>query len=336
MAVRVAVNGFGRIGRIFFRSSCKNPDLDIVAVNDITDAATLAHLLTYDSVHRRDPVQAIAGDGDFTVGAHKVKVLAQKDPAKLPWKELGIDVVVEATGIFRTFEKASLHLKAGAKKVVLSAPGKGKVPIPTFVMGVNHTYYKPDTDHIINNASCTTNCLAPVVKVLDEGFTIQKGFMTTVHSYTADQRILDAPHSDLRRARAAAVSMIPTTTGATKAITKVMPHLEGRLAGMAIRVPTPNVSIVDFAAVTEKLTNADEINAAFKKAAEGELAGILTYLTDPLVSVDLTSNPASSIFDSGLTEVVDGNLVKVFSWYDNEWGYANRIRDLVLYIGGKL
>jgi len=334
--VRVAVNGFGRIGRMFYRSSFQNTGLEIVAVNDITDAATLAHLLAYDSVHRKDPVDVVVEKDGFVVQGCKVKVLAERDPAKLPWKDLGIDVVVESTGIFRTYDKASLHLEAGAKKVVISAPGKGEKPIPTFVMGVNHTDYKPEEHHIVTNASCTTNCLAPVVKVLDENYKIIKGFMTTVHAYTADQRILDSPHSDLRRARAAALSMIPTTTGATKAITKVMPHLEGKLAGMSIRVPTPNVSIVDFAAVSEKSTSAEEVNRAFKKAAEGELAGVLSYLTEPLVSVDLTSNPASAVFDSGLTEVVDGNLIKVFAWYDNEWGYANRIRDLLLYIGGKL
>ncbi|MBN2380942.1 type I glyceraldehyde-3-phosphate dehydrogenase [candidate division WOR-3 bacterium] len=336
MAVRVAVNGFGRIGRLFYRSSFRDAGLEIVAVNDITDAATLAHLFKYDSVHRRVDLDVVVEDEGFSVAGHKVEVFSEKDPSALPWKDLGIDIVVESTGIFRSFKKASLHLKAGAKKVVISAPGKGEVPIPTFVMGVNHTDYKPDEHHIITNASCTTNCLAPVVKVLDENFTIEKGFMTTVHAYTADQRILDAPHSDLRRARAAALSMIPTTTGATKAITKVMPHLEGRLAGLAIRVPTPNVSIVDFAAVVAKSTSKEEVNAAFRKAAEGELAGIIEYSTEPLVSVDITTNPASAVFDSPLTEVVDESLIKVFAWYDNEWGYANRIRDLVLYIGRSL
>jgi len=336
MAIRIAINGFGRIGRLFFRSSFQNPELEFVAVNDITDAASLAHLLKYDSVHRKEPLDVKAEKDAFSVAGRRVKVFSEKNPADLPWKELGVDIVVESTGIFRTYEKASGHLEAGARKVVLSAPAKGGHPVPTFVMGINHNDYRPDEHHIVSNASCTTNCLAPVVKVLDENFTIEKGFMTTVHAYTADQRILDAPHKDLRRARAAALSMIPTTTGATKAITKVMPHLEGRLSGLAIRVPTPDVSIVDFAALVEKPTSTEEVNAAFKKAAEGELAGILEYSEEPLVSVDLTSNPASAILDAPLTSVVDGNLVKVFAWYDNEWGYANRIRDLVLYMGKKL
>jgi len=336
MAVRVAINGFGRIGRLFFRSAFKDKNLECVAVNDITDAATLAHLLAYDSVHRTERLDVSAAGDCFEVQDRHVKVLAEQNPADLPWKDLGVDIVVEATGMFRTYEEASAHLQAGAKKVVISAPAKGKGPVPMFVMGVNHTSYNPKQDHVVSNASCTTNCLAPVVKVLDESFTIQKGFMTTVHAYTADQKILDAPHKDLRRARAAALSMIPTTTGAAKAITKVMPHLEGKLAGMAIRVPTPDVSIVDFAAVIGKTTTVEQVNAAFLKAAQGALSGILEYSTEPLVSVDITSNPASSIFDAPLTSVVDGNLVKVFSWYDNEWGYASRIRDLVCYIGARL
>lgn len=336
MAVRVAINGFGRIGRLFFRSSFRDPGLEIVAVNDITDAATLAHLLAYDSVHRTERLDVGTEEDGFNVEGRHVKVLAEQNPANLPWKDLGVDIVIEATGIFRTCEEASAHLEAGAKKVVISAPAKGKGPVPMFVMGVNHTSYNPSQDHIVSNASCTTNCLAPVVKVLDETFGIEKGFMTTVHAYTADQKLLDAPHKDLRRARAAALSMIPTTTGATKAITRVMPHLEGKLAGMAIRVPTPDVSIVDFAAVVGKATTVEQVNAAFKKAAEGELEGILEYSTAPVVSVDLTSNPASAIFDSPLTSVVDGNLIKVFAWYDNEWGYAARIRDFILYMGKRL
>jgi glyceraldehyde 3-phosphate dehydrogenase len=336
MAVRVAINGFGRIGRLLFRSAFDNKGLDFVAVNDITDAETLAHLLKYDSVHRKEHLDVAAEAEGFRVGGHEVKVISERDPAKLPWKDLGVDIVVESTGIFRTYEKAALHLEAGAKKVVISAPAKGDRPVPTLVMGINHTDYKPAEDHVVSNASCTTNCLAPVVKVLDQNFTIEKGFMTTVHAYTADQRILDTPHKDLRRARAAALSMIPTTTGATKAITKVMPHLEGKLDGIAIRVPTPDVSMVDFAALVEKSTSKDEVNAAFRKASQGALKGILDYCEEPLVSVDFTSNPSSAIFDSPLTSVVDGNLVKVFAWYDNEWGYANRIKDLVLYMGGKL
>lgn len=336
MAVRVAINGFGRIGRLFFRSSFGDKNLECVAVNDITDAATLAHLLAYDSVHRTERLDVNAAGDGFDVQGRHVKVLAEQNPADLPWKDLAVDIVIEATGIFRTFEKAAAHLDAGAKKVLISAPAKGDTPVPTFVIGINHSDYDPAKDHIVSNASCTTNCLAPVVKVLDESFTIQKGFMTTVHAYTADQKILDAPHSDLRRARAAALSMIPTTTGATKAITKVMPHLAGKLDGVAIRVPTPDVSIVDFAAVVEKATTVEQVNAAFLKAAQGELSGILEYSTEPLVSVDLTSHPASSIFDAPLTSVVDGNLVKVFSWYDNEWGYASRIKDLASYIGARL
>lgn len=336
MAVRVAINGFGRIGRLFFRSAFRDKGLEFVAVNDITDAATLAHLLKYDSVHRKEQVDAVPEDDGFTIEERHVKVLAEKDPAALPWKELGVDIVVESTGLFRTYEKASAHLEAGAKKVVISAPAKGDHPVPMFVMGVNHTSYRPKDDHVVSNASCTTNCLAPVVKVMDENFGIQKGFMTTVHAYTADQCILDAPHKDLRRARAAALSMIPTTTGAARAITEVIPRLEGKLDGMAIRVPIPNVSIVDFAAVVKESTSVDEVNAAFSKAAEGELKGILAYSEKPLVSVDFTTHPASAIFDAPLTSVVDGNLVKVFAWYDNEWGYANRIRDLVLYMGERL
>ncbi|MBA7631335.1 Glyceraldehyde-3-phosphate dehydrogenase [subsurface metagenome] len=336
MAVRVAINGFGRIGRLFFRSAFRDKGLEFVAVNDITDAKTLAHLLKYDSVHRGERLDVVPEGDGFSIEGRDVKVLAEKDPAALPWKELGVDIVVESTGLFRTYEKASAHLEAGAKKVVISAPAKGEHPVPTLVMGINHETYKPAEHHIVSNASCTTNCLAPVVKVLDENFTIEKGFMTTVHAYTMDQRILDAPHKDLRRARTAALSMIPTTTGATKAITEVMPHLEGKLDGMAIRVPVPNVSIVDFAAVVKKPTTIEGVNAAFKKAAEGNLKGILAYSTEPLVSVDLTSHPASSIFDAPLTSVVDGNLLKVFAWYDNEWGYANRIGDLVLYMGGRL
>ncbi len=336
MPVRVAINGFGRIGRLFLRSSLDNSDIDLVAVNDITDAPTLAHLLKYDSVHRSQNLDVNVETDGFSVNGKHIKVLAERDPARLPWKELNVEVVVESTGLFRTHEKASAHIKAGAKKVIISAPASGEPAVPTFVMGINHTDYKASQHHIISNASCTTNCLAPVVKVLDENFTINKGFMTTVHAYTADQKILDAPHKDLRRARAAALSMIPTTTGATKAITKVMPHLEGKLAGMAIRVPTPDVSIVDFAAVVDKPTTIADVNNAFRKAAEGELKGILKYSEEPLVSVDLTSNPFSSIFDAPLTSVVSGNLIKVFSWYDNEWGYANRIKDLLCYIGKKL
>lgn len=335
MAVRVAINGFGRIGRLFYRSAYKEKGLEVVAVNDITDSATLAHLLKYDSIHRGAlPVKA--EDDGFSVEGHKVQVLSVKDPGALPWKDLGIDVVVESTGLFRTYEKAEPHLKAGAKKVIISAPGSGKPEIPTLVMGVNHKDYDPKKDHIVSNASCTTNCLAPLVKVLEESFGVERGYMTTIHAYTADQKLMDAPHKDLRRARSAALSMIPTSTGATKAITKVMPHLAGKLSGISIRVPTPDVSMVDFTAIIRKTATVDEVNTEFKKSADGYLKGILEYSAEPLVSVDLTTNPASSIFDSLLTEVVDGTLVKVFAWYDNEWGYSNRIKDLILYMGEAL
>lgn len=336
MPVKVAINGFGRIGRMFFRLARHDSDFEFVAVNDITDAATLAHLLKYDSVHRKERVEAVSKGDELRVDGHCIKVFSQRDPTNLPWGKLEVDVVLESTGAFRTYDKASIHLENGAKKVVLSAPGRGEIPIPTFVIGVNHEDYKPDKHDVVSNASCTTNCLAPVVKVLDENFGIEKGYMSTIHAYTVDQNILDAPHRDLRRARAAALSMIPTTTGATEAITRVMPHLEGKLDGMAIRVPIPNVSIVDFAALISKTTSVDEVNAAFRKAAEGELKGIIEYSTAPVVSVDLTSNPASAIFDSPLTSVVDKNLVKVFAWYDNEWGYAARIRDFILYMGKRL
>lgn len=335
MAVRVAINGFGRIGRLFFRTSYKEKGLEVVAVNDITDSATLAHLLKYDSIHRGS-LDVKTTDSGFKVDGQDIKVLSVKDPASLPWKDINIDVVVESTGLFRTFEKTEPHLKAGAKKVIISAPGSGKPEIPTFVMGVNHKDYDPAKDHIVSNASCTTNCLAPLVKVLEEGFGVERGYMTTIHAYTADQKLMDAPHKDLRRARSAALSMIPTSTGATKAITKVMPHLAGKLSGISIRVPTPDVSMVDFTAIVKKPTNVEDVNATFRKTAQGELKGILEYRDEPLVSVDLTTNPASSIFDSLLTEVVDSTLVKVFSWYDNEWGYASRIKDLVLYMGERL
>lgn len=335
MAVRVAINGFGRIGRLFFRSAFRNKGMEIVAVNDITDAATLAHLLKYDSVHRLGPLDIKLDEDGFTAEDRKLRILAEKDPSKLPWKDLGVDIVVESTGLFRTYEKAQVHLAAGAKKVVISAPASGKPEIPTFVMGVNHNDYDPQKNHVVSNASCTTNCLAPLVLVLDRNYGIEKGYMTTIHAYTADQKLMDAPHKDLRRARAASLSMIPTSTGATKAITKVLPHLAGKLSGISIRVPTPDVSMVDFTAIVKKATTAEDVNSQFKKAAESELKGILEYLEEPLVSVDLTTNPASSIYDSLITEVVDGNLIKVYAWYDNEWGYANRIKDLVLYMTGR-
>lgn len=336
MAVRVAINGFGRIGRLFFRSAFQDKNIEVVALNDITDAGTLAHLAKYDSIHRLGPLNIEVEDDGFTVEGRKLKVLAEKDPSKLPWKALGVDVVVESTGLFRTYEKAEQHLKAGARKVIISAPASGKPEIPTLVMGVNHTSYDPGKDHIVSNASCTTNCLAPLVLVLDKNYGIEKGYMSTIHAYTADQKLMDAPHKDLRRARSAALSMIPTSTGATKAITKVLPHLAGKLSGISIRVPTPDVSLVDFTALVKDKTTAEEVNKAFRKAAQGELAEILEYREEPLVSVDLTTNPASAVFDSLLTDVVDDNLVKVYAWYDNEWGYANRIKDLLTYMGGML
>ncbi|MBD3285660.1 type I glyceraldehyde-3-phosphate dehydrogenase [candidate division WOR-3 bacterium] len=336
MATRVAINGFGRIGRIFLRTAIDNPNLEFVGVNDITDAESLAHLLRHDSVHRNGSIDVKAESDNILVNNKPLKVLSEKDPVKLPWRELGAEVVVESTGIFRKYEDASKHLDAGAKKVVISAPAKGEKPVPTFVMGINHKDYKPDEHHVVSNASCTTNALAPLVKVADEAFGIEKAFMSTIHAYTGDQNIVDGPHKDLRRARAAAVSLVPTTTGATRAITKVMPHLEGKLSGMAFRIPTPDVSIVDLAILTKTITSADDVNVAFHRYSEGDLKGILAYSDTPLVSVDYTSNPASAVFDSLLTQVVDGNLIKIFGWYDNEWGYAARTRDLILHIGEQL
>jgi len=334
MAINVAINGFGRIGRNVLRASYGNRNINIVAVNDLTDAGTLAQLLKRDSVHGEFAANVKAVDGAIKVGNKEIKVLAEKDPAKLPWKKLKVDVVVESTGLFRDRDGAGKHLKAGAKKVIISAPGKD--PDTTIVLGVNHADYNPKKHHIISNASCTTNCLAPVAKVLDDKFGIVKGLMTTIHAYTADQRLQDAPHKDMRRARSAALSMIPTSTGAAKAIGLVMPQLVGKMDGMAIRVPTPNVSVVDLVVELKKDATADKINAAMKAAARGPLKGILEYSEEPLVSIDLNGNPHSSIFDSALTSVMEGNMVKVLSWYDNEWGYSCRVRDLILFIKGKL
>ncbi|BAI81345.1 glyceraldehyde-3-phosphate dehydrogenase [Deferribacter desulfuricans SSM1] len=328
MAVKVAINGFGRIGRCSFRAALqKGLDIEFVAINDLTDAATLAHLLKWDSVHGQFDFDVYAEDDYLVVNGKKIKVYAEKDPANLPWKELDVDVVIESTGLFRKREQASKHLEAGAKKVVISAPAEN--PDITVVLGVNFDKYDKEKHHIISNASCTTNCLAPVAKVLNDNFGIVKGVMTTVHSYTNDQRILDLPHKDLRRARAAAVSMIPTSTGAAKAVGLVLPELKGKLDGLAIRVPTPNVSIVDLTCELSKDVTVQEVNNAIKKAAEGEMKGVLQYVEDELVSIDFNGNPHSSIFDSKLTKVVEGNCVKVFSWYDNEWGYSNRIAELV-------
>lgn len=333
MGVRIGINGFGRIGRNFFRASCNNTNVDIVAVNDLTDARTLSHLLKYDSLFGIMDAEITAGEGSIVVDGKEIKVLAERDPLKLPWGELGVDIVVESTGLFTKKEDAEKHIKAGAKKVIISAPAKG--PDITIVMGVNEKKYDPKSHHIISNASCTTNCLAPVVKVLLDNFGLKRGLMTTIHSYTNDQRILDLPHKDLRRARAAAVSLIPTTTGAAKAISLVIPGLEGKMDGMAVRVPTPNVSLVDLVAEVERDADEAAVNAALKKAAAGDLKGILEYTDLPLVSIDFKGNPHSSIVDGSVTRVIDKRMVKVIAWYDNEWGYSSRIRDLILYMSSK-
>jgi glyceraldehyde 3-phosphate dehydrogenase len=333
MATKVAINGFGRIGRNVFRAAAGMKNIEIVAVNDLTDATTLAHLLKYDSVHGIFKSSVEAGNDEIIVDGKPIRVLKTRDPASLPWKELGVDIVIESTGLFTDRESAAKHLQAGAKKVIISAPGKG-VEL-TVCMGVNEQDYQPESHHIISNASCTTNCLAPVAKVILENFGIVKGMMTTIHSYTNDQQILDLPHKDLRRARAAAVSMIPTTTGAAKAVSLVLPALKGKLDGLAVRVPTPNVSLVDLVVETEKSTSVAEVNAALKKAADGPLKGILDFCEVPLVSCDFNGCPASSTIDAESTNVIGGNMVKVMSWYDNEWGYSNRILDLVNYIASK-
>ena len=330
---KIGINGFGRIGREVFRVAFSNPEVEVVAVNDLTDAATLAHLLKYDSVHGTFP-QEVTVDGDYiVVDGHRVKVLAQTDPGKLPWGELGVEIVVESTGRFTEGPKAKAHLDAGAKKVIISAPAKQEDI--TIVMGVNEEKYDPAQHNIISNASCTTNCLAPFTKVLLEKFGIESGLMTTVHSYTNDQRILDLPHKDLRRARAAACSIIPTTTGAAKAVALVLPELKGKLNGFAMRVPTPNVSITDLTVLLKTDTTAEEINAALKEAAEGKLKGIMGYNELPLVSRDYNGCPLSSIVDGLSTMMVGPRMAKVVSWYDNEWGYSNRVVDLACYIAKK-
>ena len=333
MAIRVGINGFGRIGRNILRAALHDKDLDFVAVNDITDAPTLAHLLKYDSILGNLPDEVRAEGDTIRVAGRSIKVLAVKDPAQLPWKSLGVEYVVESTGLFTDADKAKAHVTAGAKKVIISAPAKGEDI--TIVMGVNHNKYDPKGHTIISNASCTTNCLGPVAKVLQEQFGIVKGQMTTVHSYTNDQKILDLPHQDLRRARAAAVSMIPTSTGAAKAIYLAIPELKGKLDGIAIRVPTPNVSLVDLTVELGKTATAEEINGAFRKAAAGPMKGILDVTDEELVSVDFRGNPHSSIVDAPLTKVVDGNMAKVFSWYDNEWGFSNRMKDLIRYMASR-
>ena len=335
MAIRVGINGFGRIGRNVFRACLAEDRLDFVAVNDITNAETLAHLLKYDSVHGTLPDEVKAEGGALLVGKRSVKVLAERDPAKLPWKALGVDLVLECSGLFTDRDKAAKHLEAGARKVIISAPAKGADL--TIAYGVNQGSYDPKKHHVVSNASCTTNCLAPVAKVLHDSFGLTRGLMTTVHAYTNDQRILDLPHEDLRRARAAGLSMIPTSTGAAKAIGLVIPELAGKLDGMAVRVPTPNVSLVDLSCELGKATTKDDINAAMRAAASsGPLKGILCCSDLPLVSSDFNHSPYSSIVDSQLTNVIDGNFAKVLSWYDNEWGFSNRMRDVTLLIGKSL
>ena len=336
MSLRVAINGFGRIGRLVLRAAKQagRSDLDFVAVNDLTDNKTLAHLLKYDSVHRAYPGTVEAGDGGLIVDGDEIRVFSERDPEKLPWADLGIDVVVEATGKFRDREGAGKHLTAGAKKVVISAPGKQEDI--TIVLGVNQDKYDPANHHIVSNASCTTNCLAPVAKVILDSFGFRRGLMTTIHSYTNGQVMLDMPHKDLRRGRAGAMSIIPTTTGAAKATSLVIPEVEGKLDGMAIRVPTPDVSLVDLTVEVEKPTTADEVNQAFRAAMAGSMKGILHVADEPLVSVDFTGHSASSIVDALSTAVMGGNMVKVLSWYDNEWGYSERVVDLVKYVGERL
>jgi len=333
MTVRVAINGFGRIGRNVLRASLGNKDMEFVAINDITDAPTLAHLLKYDSVFGRIDADVKAKENALGVNGKEIRITAERDPAKLPWKEIGVDVALECTGLFTNREKAEGHLAAGAKRVVISAPAKNEDI--TICMGVNHEKYDPAKDRIISNASCTTNCLSPVAKVLHEKAGIVKGLMTTVHAYTNDQKILDLPHKDLRRARAAALSMIPTSTGAAKAVSLVLPELKGKLDGLAVRVPVPTVSLVDLVAEVERPVTAEELNAALKEAANGKLKGILEFCEEECVSIDFKANPHSSIVDAPSTKVIGGNLVKILAWYDNEWGFSNRMKDLILYMASK-
>lgn len=334
MAVKVAINGFGRIGRNILRASANNRELDFVAINDLTDSKTLAHLLKYDSVHGIFNADIKATDSAIVVNGKEIKIIATKDPADLPWKALGVDIALECSGLFTERDKAARHLSAGAKKVIISAPAKN--PDITIVIGVNDDKYDASSHNIISNASCTTNCLAPIAKVILENFGIARGLMTTIHSYTNDQKILDLPHKDLRRARAAALSMIPTTTGAASAVSLVLPQLKNKLDGLAIRVPTPNVSLVDLVVDVEKDTTVEEVNAALKKAAEGKLKGILQFCEEELVSKDFNGNDNSSIVDAANTAVIDKRMVKVLSWYDNEWGYSSRMRDLAIFVSGKM
>ncbi len=336
MPIKIGINGFGRIGRQVFKIGQGNPDLEFVAVNDIADPKTLAHLLKYDSVFGRYPGNVVAEGSSIFVDGKEIKVFSVRDPSKIPWDELGVDVVVEATGLFRSRSDAAKHLRGSVKKVVITAPAKGEPADYTVVMGVNEGGLDLDKHHVISNASCTTNAFAMLVKVLHESFGIKRGLMTTVHAYTNDQRILDAPHRDLRRARAAAMSIIPTSTGAAKAIELIFPELRGRLAAIALRVPTPDVSIVDFSAEVDRETNIHEVNRAFEEAANGPLSRYIGIAHDPVVSVDLVGDEHSVIFDPELTQVVDGNLVKVFGWYDNEWGYSARVVDLLTYMAKKM
>ncbi len=326
--IKVAINGFGRIGRVTFRNLLNKPDVEVVAFNDLTDPQTLAHLLKYDSIHKRFP-GTVQVEGEYLViNGQRIKVYAEKDPANLPWKELGVDVVVESTGRFKNREAMSKHIQAGAKKVILTVPAdKAEDVDATIVLGVNEHMIKPELT-FVSNASCTTNCLAPVAKVLNDAFGIKRGLMNTIHSYTNDQIILDSPHKDLRRARAAAVSIIPTSTGAAKAVGLVVPELKGKLDGFAMRVPTPDGSVVDLTAELNRNVTAEEVNAAIKAAAEGPMKGVLEYCEDPIVSIDIVGNPHSSVFDAKLTKVMDGNFVKIVSWYDNEFGYSNRVAEL--------
>jgi len=334
MKTRIAINGFGRIGRMVFRKAITRDDLEIVAVNASYPAETLAHLVKYDSVHGPFDADVKAGDNELIVNGKTVKLLSNRDPRQLPWKDLGIDIVIEATGKFKSRETAGYHIEAGAKKVLITAPGKDEDI--TIVMGVNEEQYDNEKHHIISNASCTTNCLAPVAKVIDEAFGIEQGLMTTVHAYTNDQKNIDNPHKDLRRARACGMSIIPTSTGAAKALSKVLPQLEGKMNGMALRVPTPNVSLVDLVVDVKKPVTAESVNAALKAAAEGEMKGIIGYTEEPLVSIDFTGNENSSIIDGLSTMVIGDRKVKVLAWYDNEWGYSCRVVDLAAYIGSKM
>lgn len=334
---KAAINGFGRIGRITLRAALeKGSKLDFVAVNDLVDAKTLAYLFKYDSIHGTYPGEVKAEDDSIIIDGKRIRVCQEKDPTQLPWKEMGVDILVESTGFFRTKEKAASHLKAGASKVIITAPAKGGDEVLTIVMGINEEKFDPSIHHVVSNASCTTNCLVPMVKVLMDNFGVKRGLMTTIHSYTNDQALLDSPHKDLRRARAAGLSMIPTTTGAAVAVGKVIPELKGKLDGLAIRVPTPNVSLVDLVVEVEKEITVDEVNSAFKCASEENLQGILKYCEEPLVSHDFTTDPASAIIDADSTAVIEGKMVKALGWYDNEWAYSCRVIDLAEYMDKKM